>query len=124
MRQMDDLRAEIARAEGVDSVMVNILQIGYIFDTWIDKLGPEDREATTPHERLTLFPSTFQIINQPGEGWATEAEGFVRILALPVDEKITTERQERRWHAKGNYRGDECDSHREPDQGVWSCQGD
>jgi hypothetical protein len=40
MRQMDDLREGIGRAKGIESVMMNILQIGYMFDTWIDKLAP------------------------------------------------------------------------------------
>jgi len=37
MKQMDDLREGIARAEVVNSVTVNVLQIGYMFDTWRDK---------------------------------------------------------------------------------------
>ncbi len=46
MRQMDDLREEMGKARGVESVMVNVLQIGYIFDTWVDKLSLEDERAT------------------------------------------------------------------------------
>jgi DNA-binding Lrp family transcriptional regulator len=38
MRQMDELREGISRAEGVKNVMLNVLQIGYMFDTWRDKL--------------------------------------------------------------------------------------
>ena len=38
MKQMEDLRASIAGAEGVGSVMLNVLQIGYMFDTWRDGL--------------------------------------------------------------------------------------
>jgi hypothetical protein len=38
MKQMEDLRERIGEAEGVKSVMLNVLQIGYIFDTWRDKL--------------------------------------------------------------------------------------
>jgi len=38
MKQMDDLREDIGRAEGVASVTLNVLQIGYMFDTWRDKL--------------------------------------------------------------------------------------
>src|SRR5208337_1860595 len=37
MKQMDDLRESVARAEGVNSVTLNVLQIGYMFDTWRDK---------------------------------------------------------------------------------------
>jgi DNA-binding Lrp family transcriptional regulator len=48
MRQMDDLREKIGRAKGVESVMVNILQIGYMFDTWRDKLTVKDSEKATP----------------------------------------------------------------------------
>jgi len=43
MRQMEGLREEIGRTKGVGSVTVNILQIGYIFETWIDGLGLEER---------------------------------------------------------------------------------
>jgi hypothetical protein len=42
MKQMDDLREGIGMAKGVESVVVNVLQIGYMFDTWRDKLGFED----------------------------------------------------------------------------------
>jgi DNA-binding Lrp family transcriptional regulator len=38
MKQMDDLREAISKKEGVKSVMLNVLQIGYMFDTWRDKL--------------------------------------------------------------------------------------
>jgi DNA-binding Lrp family transcriptional regulator len=38
MKQMDDLREAIGKEEGVKSVMLNVLQIGYMFDTWRDKL--------------------------------------------------------------------------------------
>ena len=38
MRQMDDLRERIGRTKGVGSVTMNVLQIGYLFDTWRDKL--------------------------------------------------------------------------------------
>ncbi len=38
MKQMHDVREGIGRAEGVKSVMLNVLQIGYMFDTWRDKL--------------------------------------------------------------------------------------
>ncbi len=39
MRQMDDLREGIVRAKGVGSATVNVLQIGYMFDTSVDRLG-------------------------------------------------------------------------------------
>jgi DNA-binding Lrp family transcriptional regulator len=42
MRQMDDLREGIGREKGVESVTMNVLQIGYIFDTWRDKFGLKD----------------------------------------------------------------------------------
>jgi DNA-binding Lrp family transcriptional regulator len=42
MKQMEDLRERIGEAEGVKSVMLNVLQIGYIFDTWRDKLVQEN----------------------------------------------------------------------------------
>ena len=38
MRQMDDLRRNVGASEGVGSVMLNVLQIGYLFDTWRDDL--------------------------------------------------------------------------------------
>lgn len=38
MRQMDDLRESIGGAEGVGPVVLNVLQIGYMFDTWRDRL--------------------------------------------------------------------------------------
>lgn len=38
MKQMEDLRENVGRVEGVKSVMLNVLQIGYMFDTWRDKL--------------------------------------------------------------------------------------
>ncbi len=41
MKQMHDLRDGIARVEGVRSVTLNVLQIGYMFDTWRDKLLPK-----------------------------------------------------------------------------------
>lgn len=42
MKQMEDLRERIGRAEEVKSVILNVLQIGYIFDTWRDKLVHEN----------------------------------------------------------------------------------
>jgi DNA-binding Lrp family transcriptional regulator len=41
MKQMEDLRERIGREPGVGSVMLNVLQIGYIFETWRDKLPIE-----------------------------------------------------------------------------------
>jgi DNA-binding Lrp family transcriptional regulator len=38
MKQMEDLREKIGETEGVRSPLLNVLQIGYIFDTWRDKL--------------------------------------------------------------------------------------
>ena len=38
MRQMEDLRKGVGTVEGVGSVMLNVLQIGYLFDTWRDEL--------------------------------------------------------------------------------------
>lgn len=38
MKQMNELREAIGKEEGVKSVMLNVLQIGYMFDTWRDKL--------------------------------------------------------------------------------------
>ena len=38
MKQMEDLREKVARAEGAGSVVLNVLQIGYMFDTWRDGL--------------------------------------------------------------------------------------
>jgi hypothetical protein len=38
MKQMNDLREAIGNAEGVESVLLNVLQIGYMFDTWRDRL--------------------------------------------------------------------------------------
>jgi len=38
MKQMEDLRESLTGAEGAGSVMLNVLQIGYMFDTWRDGL--------------------------------------------------------------------------------------
>lgn len=37
MRQLEELRAKFAEAKEVQSIMLNVLQIGYTFDTWRDK---------------------------------------------------------------------------------------
>jgi DNA-binding Lrp family transcriptional regulator len=47
MKQMEDLRESIGKADGVESVMLNVLQIGYMFDTWRDKLPPKDAGPLT-----------------------------------------------------------------------------
>lgn len=38
MKQMEDLREGISGTEGAGSVLLNVLQIGYMFDTWRDEL--------------------------------------------------------------------------------------
>jgi len=51
MRQMTDLRERIGRAKGVESAMMNVLQIGYLFDTWRDKLATgEDHPGVRPNQ--------------------------------------------------------------------------
>jgi hypothetical protein len=45
---MDDLRERIGRENGVESVVLNVLQIGYMFDTWRDKLLPRTRASSLP----------------------------------------------------------------------------
>ena len=48
MRQMDELREGISKAKGVGSVVLNVLQIGYMFDTWRDEFGSSaSEEAAT-----------------------------------------------------------------------------
>ena len=42
MKQMEDLRERIGEMEEVKSAMLNVLQIGYIFDTWRDKFVQEN----------------------------------------------------------------------------------
>ena len=41
MKQMEDLREGLGAAEGVGSVLLNVLQIGYMFETWRDGLVRE-----------------------------------------------------------------------------------
>jgi DNA-binding Lrp family transcriptional regulator len=36
MKQMEDLRENVGATDGVGSVLLNVLQIGYMFDTWRD----------------------------------------------------------------------------------------
>jgi len=38
MKQMEDLRESVSGTEGVGSVLLNVLQIGYMFETWRDGL--------------------------------------------------------------------------------------
>jgi DNA-binding Lrp family transcriptional regulator len=45
MKQMEELRERLGRSEGIRSVTMNVLQIGYIFDTWRDKLVLEKAAA-------------------------------------------------------------------------------
>jgi len=37
-RELEDLKERIRKTEEVDSMMVNVLQIGYLFDTWRDDI--------------------------------------------------------------------------------------
>lgn len=46
MKQMEDLRENIGTENGVKSIMLNVLQIGYMFDTWRDRLPLGDDAAT------------------------------------------------------------------------------
>ena len=48
MKQMEDLRANIGNAAGVRSVMLNVLQIGYMFDTWRDTIPFRDARQAAP----------------------------------------------------------------------------
>jgi len=41
MKQMEDLRGSVGGTEGVGSVLLNVLQIGYMFDTWRDRIVPD-----------------------------------------------------------------------------------
>jgi len=50
MKQMEDLRGGVGGTEGVGSVLLNVLQIGYMFDTWRDGIVLEKaglRESNT-----------------------------------------------------------------------------
>ena len=53
MKQMEALRESIAGAEGVGSVMLNVLQIGYMFDTWRDGLVLERSGQLAKARRLS-----------------------------------------------------------------------
>jgi DNA-binding Lrp family transcriptional regulator len=41
MKQMEDLRERVAASEGVGSITLNVLQIGYMFETWRDRFPLE-----------------------------------------------------------------------------------
>jgi len=51
MKQMEDLRESVGATEGVGSVLLNVLQIGYIFDTWRDGLVLEKTGLSEPKAR-------------------------------------------------------------------------
>ncbi len=38
MRELNELKEALLKEEGIDSVKVNVLNIGYLFDTWRDRL--------------------------------------------------------------------------------------
>jgi len=42
MRQMENLREAIGKSKGVGSITMNVLQIGYMFETWRDRVAPKD----------------------------------------------------------------------------------
>ncbi len=42
MKQMEEVRESVGKADGVESVTLNVLQIGYMFDTWRDKVILEE----------------------------------------------------------------------------------
>jgi hypothetical protein len=48
MKQMENLREGMVKVEGVGSVMLNVLQIGYMFDTWRDRFPPSDAKSLAP----------------------------------------------------------------------------
>jgi DNA-binding Lrp family transcriptional regulator len=41
MKQLEELRAKVETTKGINSVILNVLQIGYSFETWRDKMIPE-----------------------------------------------------------------------------------
>ncbi len=47
MKQMNDLREGVAHADGVKTVVLNVLQTGYMFDTWRDEQLLRNGAATT-----------------------------------------------------------------------------
>ncbi len=48
MKQMEELRKRIGETEGVGSVTLNVLQIGYMFDTWRDRLLEKPPSPANP----------------------------------------------------------------------------
>jgi ferredoxin-fold anticodon binding domain-containing protein len=38
MKELEELRVEIGKMKGIESIVPNVVQIGYSFDTWRDKL--------------------------------------------------------------------------------------
>ena len=46
MRQMEGLREGVGSFEGVKSAMMNVLQVGYMFETWRDYLALKDAGPT------------------------------------------------------------------------------
>ncbi len=51
MKQMEDLRGSIGRTTGVRSVMLNVLQIGYMFETWRDTKPFRDTSPVSQQRR-------------------------------------------------------------------------
>ena len=51
MKEMEDLRESLSGTQGVDSVILNVLQIGYIFETWRDALVLEKAGLSEPKTR-------------------------------------------------------------------------
>jgi len=49
MKQMEDLRENISKEASVKSVMLNVLQIGYMSDTWRDSLPAEGPKLRAKH---------------------------------------------------------------------------
>jgi DNA-binding Lrp family transcriptional regulator len=50
MKQMENLREAIGSAEGVASVTLNVLQIGYMFDTWRDNPASKGGELAATND--------------------------------------------------------------------------
>jgi DNA-binding Lrp family transcriptional regulator len=53
MKQMEELRESLAGAEGAESVMLNVLQIGYMFETWRDGLVLEKTGKSPKADRVS-----------------------------------------------------------------------
>jgi len=45
MKQMENLRERVGGVDGAKSVTLNVLQIGYMFETWRDKLVPPSQKV-------------------------------------------------------------------------------